>query len=229
MSRFGSSRMAVISLCLFAATAAVAAAGQQQASAPSSESPQAQAGSGPLVIEPISSGFAVTPEVIFTTVNHSSATLVGASGGWLYDDALLLGAGGYWLVNGHRGTSMSYFGVVAEWTVPVGRSLRVGVRGLFGEGTGELIETVAVPYPSHPDRLHPPGPAVDQGFTMVTQQVHVHQDFLVFEPQATAVLRFGNKIALDLGGGYRLIGDAGSWDREWQGGVGRVGVKFGPF
>ena len=180
-------------------------------------------------MSPVRSGFVITPEVLFTNVNHSSATLVGASGGWLYDESLLLGAAGYWQVNGSHGTGMSYFGFLAGWSVPVAPSFRVGARGLFGWGEGHLTQTVTVSYTNYPDPYYHSGSQVPPTYTTVQQQVHVHQGFFVFEPQATAVLNFGSKVALDFGGGYRLIDAGGGWSHEFQGGFGRIGVRFGPF
>jgi len=228
MSRFVSSRIAILSFCLFAGAAVTAAAGQPQAAASSSQDRSAQSQQGPLVVQPISSGGVITPEVLFTNVNHSSATLIGATGGWLYDDSLLLGAGGYWMVNGSHGSGLSYFGFVTGWSVPVGSSLRLGVRGLFGGGDGSFTKTITVPYYPYPDPYHN-GSSGNQNLTYVQQQVHIHQGFFVFEPQATAVFNFGSKVALDFGGGYRVIGAAGGWGSELQGGFGRIGVRFGPF
>ncbi len=53
-------------------------------------------------MQPVSSGAVFTPEVKFTTVNHTYGTLVGGYGGWLYNDSLLLGAAAYWLTNGEN-------------------------------------------------------------------------------------------------------------------------------
>jgi hypothetical protein len=229
MSRFVGSRIAVMSVCLLAGAAAVAAAGPQGAAAASGQGRPAEAQQGPLVVEPISSGFVIAPDFRFTKIDGSNHVLAGAYGGWLHDQTFLLGAGGYWLADPKsHGTRVGYGGFVAGMSVPVGSALQVGARGLFGMGQARMFANVTV---RHPDYFGDRGrnQQVDPGFTVVQQQVRFNQNFLVFEPQATAALRFGGKVSLDFGGGYRFIGDAGGWDRQLRGGFGSVGVRFGPF
>ncbi len=218
------SRIAVISMSLLVAAASVAAAGQPQAPG-AGQARTAEVQQGPLVVEPIDSGFLFTPEVKFTKVNGSNATLVGGYAGWLASDTFFLGAGGYGLVNGKYDTRMDYGGVVAGWTAPVGGALRLGVRGLFGYGDSRLAQNVTVRY----YLPVPYGTTASQAYVTGVQQVRFSQNFLVFEPQVTAVVRFGHKVALDIAGGYRVIGDAGGWDKQLRGGFGSVGVRFGPF
>src|SRR5450756_1098047 len=92
---------------------------------------------------------------------------------------------------------MGYGGFVAGWTAPLGSAVRVGARGLFGMGQARL--TGDVPYCNSDcfgwDHMHggPPG----SGFTVV-RRVIFDQHFIVFEPQATAVIRLGSKVALDM-------------------------------
>jgi hypothetical protein len=57
----------------------------------------------------------------------------------------------------------------------------------------------------------------------------VSQNFVVFEPQVTAAIRLTRAVSFDFAGGYRVIADAGGFDRELRGGFGSVGIRFGPF
>jgi hypothetical protein len=207
MSRFAN-LVGVIAGCLVLVAAAAASA--QDASGGQSSRPAPQ--SGPLTVEPVSSGFVFTPEVRFSTVNHSNATFVGGYGGWLYDDALLLGGAWYWMTNGSHGTGMSYGGLVAGFAVPVGNAVRVGARGLFGWGDAGLNQTYTYYYHGAP----------------YTQQAHNHVGFVVFEPQGSVVVRATRTVSFDFSGGYRFT-DTHGWNNDLQGAFGSIGVRFGPF
>jgi hypothetical protein len=119
---------------------------------------------------------------------------------------------------------MWYGGFVGGWTVPLGSMVRVGGKGLFGFGYAGLAYQAEVPVYSHPH--HSDG----SGSTgTVTQWFWAETNFLVFEPQATAVVRLTKKVSFDFSGGYRLIADASGLDHELRGGFGSVGIRFGPF
>ena len=218
-------RMAISVCGMTAAVVLTLAAGNavaQDASGGQAGRP-AQGQSGPLLLQPVSSGFVFTPEVKFSPVNHSNGTFVGGTGGWLYDETFFLGGAGYWLTNGDKGTDMWYGGMVAGWTVPLGKNVSVGGKGLFGVGYAELTYDARVPVYSHP--YHSGG--VVTGTT--TQRFWVNTNFIVFEPQATAIVRLTKKVSFDFSGGYRLIADANGLDHELRGGFGSVGIRFGPF
>jgi hypothetical protein len=217
MNRDTSLRMAVLSLSLLVAAAPGAAAGGPQAPGPN-QSRTAASQQGPLVLEPIESGFVFAPEVRFTRVDRFSSMQVGGYGGWLVSDAILLGAGGYGLVAGPDGVGMRYGGIVAGFTLPVGDGLRFGVRGLFGFGEARLVERLPVTCPN---------PSVD--FAPCFHSAWVRQDFVVFEPQATIGARLGPKVTFELSGGYRVIGNAGGWEGRLQSGFGSAAIRFGPF
>jgi hypothetical protein len=221
MNRFGNSFGGWTAGILVALAAATAAASPQEPASGGQSSRPAQAQGGPLLMQPVSSGLVFTPEVKFSPVNHSTGTLVGGYGGWLYDDSLLIGAAAYWLTNGKDGTDMWYGGMLVGWSVPLGDIVRVGGRGLVGWGYGEL------PYQyTYQDY----GWGHHQGSgTATTQWSWASTSFFVFEPQATATFRVTKTVAFDVAGGYRVVGDAGGLDRELRGGFGSIGVRFGPF
>jgi hypothetical protein len=223
MNRFARAMQGTLAGCLVVFAASSAAASPQGQASGGQSSRRAEAQQGPLVLQPISSGWVVTPEVKFTTVNGSYGTIVGVSGGWLYDESLFIGAGGYWMVDGSHGETLSYGGFITGWAAPVGSKLRLGVRGLVGWGHAELIEDVAYGYDHHA------GPWGGYGH-QATQRAWVYQDFWVFEPQATATVLLGKHVALDVAGGYRVTGNNYyGWDNHVNGGFGSVGVRFGPF
>jgi hypothetical protein len=206
---------------VFVLAAATAAASPQDPASGGQASHPAPARGGPLLIQPVSSGFVFTPEVKFSSVNHSNATLVGGYGGWLYDESLLVAGAAYWLTNGKNGTDMWYGGMLVGWTVPLGNVVRVGGRGLVGFGWAELPYQYTYEYY---------GSGHHQGSgAPTTQWAWAATNFFVFEPQATATFRVTKTVAFDVAGGYRVIGDAGGFDRELRGGFGSVGVRFGPF
>lgn len=214
-----------VSVCVVAvAMLAVAgsAAAQDQASG-GQAGRTAAAQSGPLLLQPISSGPVFTPEVQFSTVNHSNATLVGGSGGWLYDEAFFVGGAAYWLTNGKDYTDMWYGGMVLGWTVPAGSRLRVGGKGLVGFGDATVSYQASVPVYSQPRH------SSSTRTGTVTQRYWASTGFFVFQPQATAIVRVTEKVSFDFSGGYRLIADAHGLDHELRGGFGSVGVRFGPF
>jgi hypothetical protein len=216
MNRLASSMSGAAAGLLIVLAAASAAASPQDLASGGQAARQAPA--GPLVLQPVNSGFVFTPEVKFSPVNHSTGTLVGGYGGWLLEDTFLLGGAAYWLTNGKNGTDMSYGGIIAGWTVPLGDMVRVGGRGLFGFGYAEIPYQYTYTY----------GYGHHQG-TPTTYWNWVAQNFVVFEPQATAAIRFTRTVSLDIAGGYRVVGDAGGLDHELRGGFGSIGVRFGPF
>jgi hypothetical protein len=56
---------------------------------------------------------------------------------------LLVGGGFYWLVNGDRGEEMWYGRLLLGWSMPAGRMIRFGGRGLVGFRTATLGTDVA--------------------------------------------------------------------------------------
>jgi hypothetical protein len=220
MHRYARSLTGSLPGVLLVLAASVAAASPQDPSSGGQSSRPARAQQGPLVLQPISSGFVFTPEVRFTEVNHSYGTMLGGSGGWLYDQTLFIGGGFFGLVDGAHGSELYYGGLITGWSTPISRAVRVGVRGLFGWGHSETFESFSYAGYCHHGGCYPPA----------TEQAWIYQDFWVVEPQATATIRLGKQVALELGGGYRLTGNNYyGWDGHVNGGFGSVGIRFGVF
>ncbi len=196
--------------------------------------PLSAAAQGPLTIEPVGSGWAATPEVKQTEVDHRAGTLVGGNVGWVADETFFVGGAGYWLANGSHDRQLGYGGFLMQW---IGRgSDRIGfaAKALVGGGTGTITDTVTTyvivpPVGGQPSQSRPQPVATRP----VTQQLRVRTDFVVFEPQADVHVRFASWARLTVGAGYRFIGDYGNRrdafnsDDRLQGWVGTLGVQFG--
>ena len=98
----------------------------------------AQTTQGPLVLERIHNPFVVAPDYKITDLDGDTGQLAGAYAGKLLADTLFVGGGFYWLVNGDRGEEMRYGGLMLGWSMPAGRAVRFGARGLVGVGTATL-------------------------------------------------------------------------------------------
>ncbi len=223
-------RIATLSACLVL-TAATAFA--QSKPAPRT------AQQGPLVLEPSSDGPVLAPEVKVGWFNSKSGTLVGGYGGWLFDNRLLLGGGVDFLVDhGYHDpvAGVGYGGFVAGYFFPASPMFHAGVRALVGFGDASLTDTYTYTYgtPVYPQPHHGgwddhnPYPPCSMPGCTVTQQVHFHDGFFIFEPQANAVVRLSRVFAIDVAGGYRLISGTGHYNSWLQGPSVTVGVRFGP-
>ena len=205
MPRVVSSRIAVVSLCVWA-VAVIAGAQQGPAPVPSSER-----------------GFVFAPEVRITSVDGRFGELAGGHAGWLRPDGVFLGAGAYGLVRGGGRAAMSYGGFVAGFAAPVNDRTRIGVRGLVGIGHA----TLWVPPPPSSDS----DPRLTNPYLCdsIIIAVAAHPYFVVFEPQVTAESRLGRHVSVELAAGYRVIGGASGYESRLRGAFGSVGVRLGPF
>ena len=217
---------------ILAAALAVLVFGTAAASA------QTRPAQGPLVVQPSSDGPVIAPEVRFAGFENGggNGTFVGGYGGWLFENKLLLGGGASFLVNhGYHDkvSGMGYGGFVAAWTVPVGKVLHVGLKGLAGFGQAELNDTFTytVPdhgYPVYPDPRHGTmyPPRTPGG--SYTAQYRFWDDFFIVEPQGTAVVRVARGVAVDVSGGYRVVSGLGRYNSWIRGFTAGVGVRVGP-
>lgn len=185
---------------------------------------------GPLVLEPTGDGFVLAPQVTFAGFEKGgdNGTFVGGYGGWLFDNKLLLGAGATFLVDhghGDKVSGMGYGGFVVGWSAPVSRVLHVGLRGLVGFGEAELTDSFTYYGPPDHDRPIYPGP--HHNADTYTGRYGFWDDFFIFDPQGTALVRLGRSVALDLSGGYRVVAGThyDSWLRGWDA---SIGVRIGP-
>ena len=185
-----------------AATAQTSASEQQTPAA--APTPQ----QGPLVLERIQNPFVVAPDYRFTDLDGNTGQLAGAYAGRLFDNTLFIGGGYYWLVNGGHEEEMRYGGFILGWSMPAGKAIRFGARGLVGLGTAELatgtdfrVPDPRVQDPRMGDRLH--GVA---GIPGQTVRFLAHDDFFVFEPQANATINIIQHVGVEVGAGYRITG-----------------------
>jgi hypothetical protein len=206
----------------------VTPAAAQQEHAPAAQAQAAQTPrQGPLVLEPIRSGYVIATEVRVTRVDGMNRSLFGGYGGWVIGNSFVIGAGGYWLADRRTpDTRMFYGGVVAGLSVPAGRAVRVGVRGLVGYGQATLPVT-ARPVPDHPDWDWDWGDDLHRDHRDAAGP-RFRREFVIAEPQAEVTVRLGPWISLDAGVGYRAIGEAGGLERRLRGAFGSIGVRIGP-
>jgi hypothetical protein len=187
---------------------------------------------GPLRIEPLDSGFIVTPEARFGDINGDFATFAGAHAGWVTDHKLLIGGAGYWLANRDDDFKMQYFGGLARWTLGSQRPLGVSFGALagFGDATmgrpyGDLFGTRGGALPSrdgHRDVGGRFGSPINSAAV-----VRVSDSFFIAEPQIDALWRITSWMRLDAGVGYRVIGGAELLGDQLRGVSGSIGVRFG--
>lgn len=157
--------------------------------------------SGPLVLEPIESHFVVAPEYKFTELGGRTGHMVGVNAGVLTDRSLYLGGAVYFLTNGSDDFGLTYGGFLGGWTTPLGSHLRVGGRGLLGFGGATLGEAFTT---------------FDPHLRGVRSYRYIaHDDFLLGEPQGQAHISFGDRVGIDVTGGYRFAW----WDEFIHDGV----------
>ncbi len=198
--------------------------------------PLSAAAQGPMTVQPLGSGWAAAPEVKQTEVDHRAGTLVGGNAGWVADETFFFGGAGYWLVNGSHDRELGYGGFLMQWIANGSKPFGFAGKVLIGGGTGTVTDSV-ITYV-----VPPAGPKADPRQPVrpvpVTQQVRVHSDFFVFEPQLDAHVRLSHWARLTAGAGYRFIGDYwghyGYYDGyhdngRLQGWVGTIGVTFSSF
>lgn len=181
-----------------------------------------QTSQGPLVLQPIRPAGLIAPDAKVTRVNGGTGALAGAYGGLLFDDALLLGAGGYWLTQQTHGVSFGYGGFVAGWQTHLSPRVSVGVKGLLGLGdatfTGDVTILDATTLHRDMDRI--------VTFPPIGPRFRFHQSFFVAEPDANLTLWLGDRVGVNVAGGYRAIGAARGLERELRGATGSVSVQI---
>ena len=179
----------------------------------------AQTTQGPLVLERLHNPFVVTPDYKITDIDGDTGQLAGAYAGKLLGDILFVGGGFYWLVDGDHGEEMRYGGLVLGWSIPAGRAVRFGARGLVGFGTATLgVDGQLIGEPR--GRLSP------RGVPGQTVRFLAHDDFFVFEPQVNATVQVIPHVGVEVGGGYRLSGATNALEDRLNGVSGSVGVQL---
>ena len=168
---------------------------------------------GPLVLQPISESWVISPDVKITPLKHTNQAIVGASIGKMMEDTFFIGAAGYGLVNGVDGMRMGYIGFQMGWVFSLGPRVSVQARGLFGFGAAGV--------PIALDDLLP----VPVGSPLTTKPIRIRTDFTIGEPQVDLRVRLSRKLSLTAGAGYRLIGHADGFARWLRGVTGNVGLQ----
>ena len=218
MTRRLTASCALVALC---AGLGPAAARAQQAPA-----------TGGLQISPMQSGPVVAPDVRLGQINDRDATLVGGYAGWLTDHRLFIGGAGYWLANRDDDFKVQYGGALVRWTFRGDRAVGLSTGVLLGLGNATLTR----PYGDLFD--DPPNPAATtlRGETRVrfggtrptdATPVRVRDDFVVAEPQLTAIVRLTPWLSLDAGAGYRFVGASDLLDEQLRGPSGSIALRFG--
>ena len=180
----------------------------------------AQTPQPPLVLERIHSPFVVAPDYRIADVDGDTGQLAGAYAGRLLDGTLFVGGGFYWLVNGDRGEEMRYGGLMLGWSMPAGRMIHFGARGLVGFGTATLgTELDARGGSSRSRDRFSPGP-------VQTVRFLARDDFFVFEPQVNASVQVIRHVGVEVGGGYRVSAATDALDDRLNGVSGSLAVQL---
>jgi hypothetical protein len=179
----------------------------------------AQTSQGPLVLERISSPWVAAPDFKIADVDGDTGQLAGAYAGRLLYETLFVGGGYYWLVNGDRGEEMRYGGLMLGWSMPAGRAVRFGGRGLVGFGTATMGTEIA----AHGDWRARDGFRLPPAQTVRFLQ---RDDFFVFEPQLNATVLAIPHVGVEVGGGYRVIGATDALENRLSGVSGSVAVQL---
>ena len=163
-------------------------------------------------------GFMIAPDFRITDINHHTAQLLGAYGGYVFGGQFLIGAGGYWQVDSTDGMHIAYGGPVFQWRVFPDKTVGLNLHGLIGGGWR---------YVDGSDLAHFDGPRIDHRGVPAGRYYGLPygwygDGFFVAEPEAQVVVRLASWIRLQGGVGYR----ATSSD-HLNGASGSVGVQFG--
>jgi hypothetical protein len=160
-------------------------------------------------------GFVVAPDFRITDINHHTAQMVGAYGGYVFSKQLLVGAGGYWQADSTDGARMFYAGPVVEWRLFPDRTVGLNLHGLVGGGWRYFDDDFYY-WMIRSDRfLPPPG-------THPVRRGWYNDGFFVAEPEAQVVVRLGSWIRAQGGVGYRATSADGL-----SGASGSISVQFG--
>ena len=181
-----------------------------------------QASQGPMIFEPIHSGWLFAPDARITEVDGRTSELVGGYGGRITDDTFFIGGGGYWMANQNRDRDLAYGGLVLQWLARTSAPLGFSVKGLIGGGAATLSRTIT-PLPRRP------GIDDNRRDTIAGRsvQVRTHQGFFVAEPEADVLVRLTRHMRLTVGAGYRFVAAERGGDDRLRGAVGTLGLQIG--
>jgi len=173
---------------------------------------------GPMIFEPVRSGWLVAPDAKITEVDGRTSELVGGYAGRITDDTLFIGGGGYWMANQSRDRQMAYGGLVVQWLARTNARLGFSVKGLVGGGAATLSGLTLLR--DNDDRD-------DRRGRITTVTGRRNQAFFVAEPEADVLVRLTRHMRLTAGAGYRFTASERGGDSRLQGAVGTLGVQRG--
>jgi len=187
-----------------------------------------------LQVTDVPSGWVVAPEVRFTRINDRAATLAGGSVGWLNDGTLFIGGAGYVIANRSHDFNMETLGALVRWNIGGSRPIALSPGLYVGGGTATLSRRYGDLFGPPPDVNTIQGIPADPhwrlpfpGTVTSNTPVRVNDSFLVAEPRVNAVLAVKPWLRLDVGAGYRFIGDSRWLEHQLRGASGSVAVVFG--
>ena len=162
-------------------------------------------------------GFVIAPDFRITQINHDTAQMVGAYGGYVMARQLLVGAGAYWQANSTDGAHMFYTGPVVAWRMFPDRTVGLNLHGLIGGGWRYFDDDFYYwrIRSDHNERFVPP-----PGINPVPRGYN--DAFFVAEPEAQVVWRLGSWARVQGGIGYRATSADGL-----SGASGSVSMQFG--
>jgi hypothetical protein len=180
---------------------------------------------GPMIVEPIHSGFLAAPDVKITEVDRRTSELVGGYAGWVTDDTFFIGGGGYWLANRNRDREMAYGGLVVQWLTWKSSRVGFGAKGLVGGGEATLGDTINVRVPE----VRAANGRVTTPATTISQHVRFRDGFLLAEPEALLTFKLTTRLRLAASAGYRFTGSErrGFGGDRLDGATGSVALQIG--
>jgi hypothetical protein len=181
---------------------------------PAPQSPS-QPSAGIIQTSSAENGFVVAPDFRITDINHHTAQMVGAYGGYVFSKQLLVGGGGYWQADSTDGAHMFYTGPVVEWRLFPDRTVGLNLHGLVGGGWRYFDDDFYYRMIRSDRFLPPPG-------THPVRRGWYNDGFFVAEPEAQVVVRLGSWIRAQGGVGYRATSADGL-----SGASGSISVQFG--
>ena len=173
---------------------------------------------GPMIFEPVRSGWLAAPDFKITEVDHRTSELVGGYAGRITDDTFFIGGGGYWMANQSRDREMAYGGLVVQWLARTNARLGFSVKGLVGGGAATLSGLTLLR--DNDDRD-------DRRGRITTIRGRHNQAFFVAEPEADVLVRLTRHMRLTVGAGYRFTTSERGGDSRLRGAVGTLGLQIG--
>jgi hypothetical protein len=192
------------------------------------------ANQGPMTIERVTNGWLVAPDMQFGRVGHSTTTLVGGYGGWMYQNTILIGGAGYFQVDRSEPRTIDYGGGIVEWFTRTDRPIGFGARALLGAGHATIDAGTAI-FPGF-DRFRG---LLDQDAVahlipvylpvpdLRIRHVVFGENFGIFEPQANVLVNLGPRLRVAAAAGYRVMFAARGLEDQLRGVMGSVGFEIG--